>query len=150
MIFFWFFRNKLNSFYHLGFVSDVFMNTPSDCLFRLIQLFAIDLIDRPWFSSIVCLTLWINLTVLIQLERVEFLFTFWYKLYVIIFFFSNSLRILSTNDLATQRKHAISKSSWSVFHSTITACLFISFVSTGSVIINYWKIKGVKVNRKQY
>ena len=132
-IFFWSFKNELTSLHQVGFGSNVFMNTPSDCHFRRKQLFCY----WPQFSLIVCLTLWINLGGLIELECMEFFLCFDTDV-MLSFYFCNSLRILRTKNLATLRKHAISKSLWSAFNATITAYLFILFFSIGSIIINFW------------
>ena len=125
------------------------MNTPSDCLFRNMQHFC----NWPqWFTSVFinCLLNFMN----------KFECSHWIKTCRMFFYifiltlrsssFSNSLRILWTNDVATLRKRALSKCPWSTFNDKIIACLFFSFVSIESVVINFWKIKPLKVCRKQY
>ena len=44
--FFWFFQNRLTSLHHVGYVSNVFMNTPFDYLFRYIQFLC------NWLTSV--------------------------------------------------------------------------------------------------
>ncbi len=66
------------------------------------NFFSIHFIDWPQFSSIICLTLWINSSVLIEFVRVECFFTFWY---VIIFFFLLFTYLVNKRSCNSEKTH---------------------------------------------